>query len=646
MNTFAEALASSGFKTLDFIILCVYVILIVSIGMFLLRNKSELEKSASSYFLANNTLTWWAVGASILAANISTEQFIGLSGTSFANGIATAAYEIMVALVLVFIGKFLLPILMERKTFTIPQFLRERYNDGVGLAFSILWLFLYIFVNLTSVAWLGSLAIEQIFNVQGLEFDLGFMNVSVRSCIVFFVFVIAGLYSTYGGQANVAWTDVLQTTFIIGGGLITTWSMVQVIANNFGMTGFELISNIYDEMTVESIDTGHLHLILQESHNPEAYDNMPGVAAIVGAVLLTNLSYWGFNQYIIQKGLAAQNIEEARKGLIFAGMLKLLIPVIVVLPGICAYYVYTLHPETVATLGLEGTIEKPDYAYAWLVRHFTPSGFKGLALVALTASIISSLASMVNSASAIFTMDIYKKHLNPGANDQTLVTTGRFVSLGALIIAFAASHPLFGSLDQAFNFIQENSMLFYPGIIVVCGFGLFWKRASTTAAVWTALITIPLGILMRHFFGHMPFISRASLVFIIEAIFFIVISLCSHKTQNAELQKAEDRRTMLRWAYILGGTGLGFILLTAIVMLMGNTTQLTAYLNDIGFQAFIFFGALVSCGGLVLYNNSLDSKADPKAMPINLSLFRTTRGYTYGFLAVLFFTLLYYVVLW
>ncbi|MDO4497433.1 MAG: sodium/glucose cotransporter, partial [Bacteroidales bacterium] len=216
-----DALGSSGFQTIDFVILVAYIILLVGLGLFLSRSKDGKEKSANDYFLAGNTLTWWAVGASLIAANISAEQFIGMSGTGFADGIAIAAYEVMAAITLVVIGKFLLPVMLDRKIFTIPQFLRERYNDGVGLAFSILWLFLYVFVNLTSVAWLGALAIEQILGLQGLAVEMFGMEISIRMIIVFLLFVVAGIYSIYGGLASVAWTDVMQVTFLVGGGLIT-----------------------------------------------------------------------------------------------------------------------------------------------------------------------------------------------------------------------------------------------------------------------------------------------------------------------------------------------------------------------------------------------------------------------------------------
>ena len=249
MNSISEAIASSGFKTIDFVILVCYLILLVSLGLFLSRNKNGKEKSANDYFLAGNTLTWWAVGASLIAANISAEQFIGMSGTGFRDGIAIAAYEVMAAITLVVIGKFLLPVMLERKIFTIPQFLRERYNDGVGLAFSILWLFLYVFVNLTSVAWLGALAIEQILGLQGLAVSIFGFEVSIRMLIILFLFIIAGVYSIYGGLASVAWTDVMQVTFLVGGGLITAYVALKEMGTILGTDALGALGQVYKDMT-------------------------------------------------------------------------------------------------------------------------------------------------------------------------------------------------------------------------------------------------------------------------------------------------------------------------------------------------------------------------------------------------------------
>jgi SSS family solute:Na+ symporter len=653
MNSISQAISQSGFHTVDFVILVCYLILLVSLGLFLSRNKDGKEKSANDYFLAGNTLTWWAVGASLIAANISAEQFIGMSGTGFRDGIAIAAYEVMAAITLVVIGKFLLPVMLDRKIFTIPQFLRERYNDGVGLAFSILWLFLYVFVNLTSVAWLGALAIEQILGLQGIVVEVLGFQISIRMIIILLLFLIAGIYSIYGGLASVAWTDVMQVTFLVGGGLVTAYVALSSMGEVLGTDALGALGRVYTDMTsgVHANDV-HFHLIIQESHNAEAYSNVPGIAAVVGGVWLTNLGYWGFNQYIIQKGLAAKSIDEAQKGLVFAGFLKILIPFIVVLPGICAYYIMG-NPDTFRSMNLAGQINVADDAYPWLIRNFTPTGIKGLSFAALAAAIISSLASMFNSTSTLFTMDIYKKYINKEAKDKQLVNVGRLTSVCALIIALIAVKPLLGGLDQAFQYIQEYSGFIYPGIITVFGLGLLWKRASSRAAVWTAILTIPLGVLFKVFFPEIPFQFRAGNIFIILVIFFIYMSYYDKNYVKAEEVSNKDKMQMYWWARVLGIAGLFFLFLAGAQWLIDTSNavdrpdeNLADYLGDIGFQAFIFFGVLVGVNAVWLRSNARDGIKDPKALPIKLELFRTTKGYTYGAIGIAVITMVLYTLLW
>ena len=643
------AIGASGFRTIDLVILVIYLVVLVGLGLFLGRTKNGEEKSANDYFLAGNTLTWWAVGASLIAANISAEQFIGMSGTGFRDGIATAAYEIMAAITLIVIGKFLLPVMLKRKIFTIPQFLRERYSDGVGLAFSILWLFLYIFVNLTSVAWLGALAIEQILGLQGVFITFGETMISMRMVIVVFLFLIAGIYSIYGGLASVAWTDVMQVVFLVGGGLITAFFALKAAGDGAALEG---LRNVYTTLTTgEYANDTHFHLVIQKSHNPEAFANVPGLVALVGALWITNLGYWGFNQYIIQKGLAAKSIDEAQKGLVFAGLLKLLIPFIVVLPGVCAFYM-TKHADQFTML--QGSINVADDAYPWLIRNFAPPVVKGLSFAALAAAIISSLASMFNSTSTLFTMDIYKKYINPNASDKNLVNTGRLTSLVALVIAAVAVKPLLGGLDQAFQYIQEYSGFIYPGIVVVFGLGLLWKRASNKAAIWSAIATIPLGVFFKLTMPDVAFQLRAGYVFMILVTMFILISYIDKKFISCELPEQKDRDTMNKWAKILGGAGLFFIVIAAVVTIWGAClpatatpeTSVIAYLNDIGFQPFFFFGAIVGCNAVWLWSDANDKKIDPKGHSLDLKLFETSKTYAWGTVAIAVIIIVLYAALW
>ena len=650
MNTqisLTEALSQSGLESIDYVILFTYLIMLVSLGVFLSFNRET--KNTNDYFLAGNTLTWWAVGASLIAANISAEQLIGMAGTAYADGIAIAAYEIMAAIALLLIGKFLLPIMMEQRIFTMPQFLRKRYNSGVGLAFSILWLFLYIFINLTTVAWLGALAIEQIMGLQGLIIEMGFFHISARIIIIIALFAIAGLYSIHGGMTSVAWTDVMQVVFIIGGGLATAYYALGAVAGDNGSIseGFQKLCNFAIDR--EYAKDAHFHLIIQQSHNASAYDNVPGIAAIVGGLWLTNFCYWGFNQYITQKGLAAYSIHEAQKGFLFAGMLKLLMPFIVLIPGICAFYI-TQYGDT----NLQDAIKVSDEAYPWFIKNFMPTGIKGLAFVALAAAVISSLASMLNSTSTIFTIDIYRKYINPEASDKKLVVIGRTSAILALIIALVSAAPLLGELDQAFQYIQEYSAFLYPGIAIVFGLGLLWKRASGTAAIWITILTIPLGILFKFIFPDVPFQFRAGYVFMILLILFVTISLNSKKVIPSQsiLKAAHD--LMKRWGYIMGGVAIASVVAATIVscsmlLLPSDATpenNILAYLNDIGFQAFYFFGFLAGACALLCLSNARSPYQDPKALTINIALFSTTRGYTYGALSVCIVSLIIYIILW
>jgi SSS family solute:Na+ symporter len=633
-------MGNSGFMTIDFIIVGVYMVLLISLGLFLSRNKKGVDKTANDYFLAGNKLTWWAVGASLIAANISAEQFIGMSGSGYKIGICVAAYEIMAAVTLIIVAKFLLPVMLKRKIYTIPQFLRERYNDGVGMAFSVFWLFLYIFVNLTSVAWLGSIAIEQILGLEGF-----------RMQIVLILFIIAGIYSIYGGLASVAWTDVLQVIFLIGGGLITAYFALEAVSGE-GRGAWDGLTIIYEKMKSIPNDT-HFNLIVDKSKSPDAFRDLPGIAAIVGGVWLTNIGYWGFNQYIIQKGLAAKSINEAQKGLIFAGFLKILIPFIVVIPGVTAFIMFN-YPQDIPGIqqgyvDLGGTINVSDDAYPWLIRNFAPVGIKGLSFAALSAAVISSLASMLNSTSTIFTMDIFKQHIKKDATDRQLVRVGRIAAFLALVIAIIAVEPLLGGLDQAFQYIQEYSGFIYPGIIVVFGLGLLWKRASSKAAVWTSILTIPMGVLFKIAMPEMPFQFRMGYIFIILFMIFVAITFVdSTKVASEEVDEA-DRKKMLKWARITLFFSMLFILSATIhklLLVSGSSNEWIVYLENIGFEAFFFFGSLIFSISLFLFSNANSRYRDNKAVPFDLSLFKTDKGFALGALGICILVTLIYILLW
>ena len=639
-----EALQNNGFAMIDYAIFVLYIILLVGLGFFLSRSKDGKEKSSSDYFLAGNTLTWWAVGASLIAANISAEQFIGMSGSAFASGIAIAAYELMAAATLIVVGKFLLPVMIERKIFTIPQFLRERYNWGVGLAFSIFWLFLYVFINLTSVAWLGALAIKQILGIPaspgmilGMEVDMTLM------VIILILFVIAGIYSIYGGLASVAWTDVMQVTFLVGGGLITAYFALDFIAGSLDIQGGAL-GALQEIMSKLGAVEGDRHFNLVVTRNPaienitaDPYFDIPGIVVIVGALWLTNLGYWGFNQYIIQKGLAAKSLSEAKKGMIFAAFLKILIPFIVCIPGVCAYYIMTQEPELYQTLA--GEITRSDDAYPFLIRNFTPVVVKGLSFAALAAAVISSLASMFNSTSTIFTMDIYKQFINKEASDKKLVSVGRLTSVAALVLAVIAVYPIMGAADQAFQIIQEYSGFVYPGVVVIFGLGLLWKRASGVAAVVAAIGTFAFSVLFKFMMPEVPFLLRMGYVFIALVILFITLSLLSKKTVKADVLDEHTVKTQLFWSR--------FTFVAALVSLVLGIVGVTnEALRNNGFEAFFFLTAMFLTISIYLKSNATDKVQDPKAVKIDLAVFRSDAAFNWGAIGVIVILTILYYFLW
>ena len=657
-----EALKNNGFETIDYVVFGAYIVLLVGLGLFLSRDKKGEEKSSTDYFLAGNTLTWWAVGASLIAANISAEQFIGMSGSAFASGIAQAAYEIMAAATLLVVGKFLLPLMIEKKIFTIPQFLRERYNWGVGLAFSLLWLFLYVFVNLTSVAWLGALAIQQILGLPtdmtvqfaGMEID------QVRMVIILVLFLVAGIYSIYGGLASVAWTDVMQVTFLVGGGLITAYAALSVIgAEVWGCGALEALGNIFDWCINQPGDK-HFNLVVTRQadlypvvngvtdaagnvvQKEDPFFTNPGIVLIFGALWLTNLGYWGFNQYIIQKGLAAKSLAEAKKGMIFAAFLKILIPFIVCIPGVCAFYIMNGDGAALENLRqtLAGGIERSDDAYPFLIRNFTPTFIKGLSFAALAAAVISSLASMFNSTSTLFTMDIYKQFINKNASEKKLVNVGRMTSISALIIALIAVYPLMGGIDQAFQFIQEYSAFVYPGVVVIFGLGLLWKRASGAAAVVCAIGTFAFSILFKFTLPDVPFLVRSGYVFICLVILFIGISLKSSKAVAADELDEKTVKTQLFWSNILFAVAAVSIALFAASFF----SETLAVYGVAG--AMIFFAAITATIGFYLRSNALDKVKDPKLVAIDLSIFETDKAFNIGAFGVIAIITFLYIVLW
>ena len=473
-------------SVVDISIFIGYCLLILCIGLFVSRNRKGVKKDSSDYFLAGRGLAWWAIGASIIASNISAEQFIGMSGSGYAIGLAMSIYEWIAALGLIIVAKWFMPIFLQKRIYTMPQFLEQRFDARVKTVMTFFWLAVFIFINLTSIMYLGALTIEK---VTGIPLIQG----------VLFLAVFAGIYSIYGGLKAVAITDVVQVIFLIGGGLVTTFIAIHTLGDGEGLLkGF---SNLYE--------TSHdrFHLILDPSH--PGYKDLPGLSVIIGGLWVANLYYWGCNQYIIQRALAAKSANEARKGMQFAALLKLLIPMIVVIPGIAVY-----------AMGVE--LGKSDEAYPWLLSHIIPTGIKGLAFAALIAAIVSSLASMMNSISAIFTMDIYKPFIEKGASEQKLVKVGRVSCFTALLIAILIS-PLLTTLDQAFQYIQEFTGFISPGALAIFLTGFFYKKATSNGALLAAIGTFVFSTVLKLVFPDLPWMDRMLIVFFL-CVFTIFIS--------------------------------------------------------------------------------------------------------------------------
>lgn len=505
----------------DYVVFISYAILILGVGLWVSRDKEGHQKNAEDYFLASKSLPWWAIGTSLIAANISAEQFIGMSGSGFALGLAIASYEWMAALGLIIVGKYFLPIFIEKGLYTIPEFVEKRFSTNLKTILAVFWLGLYIFVNLASVLYLGGLAIETIMGVDMIYAIIGLA-------------LFAAAYSLYGGLSAVAWTDVIQVIFLVLGGLVTTYLALNTVSGGEGvLAGFSKVIEAAPDK---------FHMVIEEFNNDGStnanYLDLPGIWVLVGGLWVANLYYWGFNQYIIQRTLAAKSLKESQKGILLAAFLKLIIPLIVVVPGIAAYVIVN-DPSIMANLGEIGQLNVPssgqaDKAYPWLLQ-FLPTGLKGIAFAALAAAIVSSLASMLNSTATIFTMDIYKQYFNKNADDKTTVNVGRISAAVALVIAVIVA-PLLGGIDQAFQFIQEYTGIVSPGILAVFLLGLFWKRTTNNAAIWGAILSIPIALALKFLPIPVfePWMHQMGITALLTMIIIIVLSNMQNKGADDE----------------------------------------------------------------------------------------------------------------
>lgn len=500
------------FELIDTIIFVIYCVLVVGLGLWVSREKKGVQKDSKDYFLASKALPWWAVGASVIASNISAEQFIGMSGSGFAIGMGIASYEFMAALTLILVAMFFLPIYLHRGIYTMPQFLEQRFDKKVKTVMAIFWLIVFVFVNLTSILYLGALALEK---MMGVDFLWGVVGLSVFALV----------YSLYGGLKAVAWTDVIQVVFLIGGGLVTTYVAFCLLGGDAGFLGGvkELAARAPEKFDM-ILEKGVTMISDGKGGLKDAYIDLPGLGVLIGGMWVANFYYWGCNQYIIQRALASKSLDQAQKGLVFAGFLKLLLPLIIVVPGIICF--------VMVKDGMIPDIGKSDNAYPTLL-NMVPAGVKGLAFAALVAAIVSSLASMMNSISSIFTLDIYKPYMDKGASEGKQVRVGRITSVVALVVAGSIA-PMLEGLDQAFQYIQEFTGFVSPGALAIFLAGFFYKRATANGALAAAIGTFVFSLGFKLLLPAIPFMDRMGIVFLLCFALIVIFALVERKAVNVE----------------------------------------------------------------------------------------------------------------
>ncbi len=490
---------------IDLVIVAIYAAALLAIAVFVSREPAGERKDTEDYFLAGKSLPWWAIGASLIAANISAEQIIGQSGQGFVVGLAIAAYEWQAAIVLLIVAKYFLPVFLERNIYTMPQFLETRFGGEVKSIMAVFWIALYTAVNLTSILWLGGLAISAVTGWAVLPAMAGLAAFSV-------------LYSLYGGLKAVALTDIIQVVILILGGFVITWIALGLVGGESGALGG--LSTLIGEIP------GHFEMILDKDN--KSYGDLPGIWTLLGGLWVLHFSYWGFNQYIIQRALGAESLGEAQKGLVFAAFLKLLIPLIVVVPGIAALWLAQNGQLDMAALS-----DKPDSTYGVLMT-LVPAGLRGLVFAALIAAIVSSLASMMNSIATIFTMDIYRDYIAKDKTEDHYVTVGRVTAFGAMALALILAKPFLGGMESAFQTIQEYTGFIAPGIVAVFLLGLFWKRANTAGAFALLISSVLLNLAAKFGLPDMPFVLRIWIVFLICLVIGVIVSLVTRPPHEGQ----------------------------------------------------------------------------------------------------------------
>ena len=537
-----------GLQTYDYLVFVLYFVLISSYGFWIYKRKKTANTNTQDFFLAEGQLTWWAIGASLIASNISAEQFIGMSGNGFRLGLAISAYEWLAAISLVVVAVFFMPVYLKNRIYTMPQFLKTRYNETVAMIMAIFWLFLYIFVNLTSILYLGAIAINNL--TGGANFHLIMIGLAIFA-----------LFITLGGMKVIGYTDVIQVLVLTIGGLITSYIALTVVAEKFGY-GHNALAGL-QHLVKAAPD--HFNMIFDKptagstQKQIDDYSSLPGIAMMLAGMWVANLNYWGCNQYITQRALGA-DLKTARTGILFAALLKLMMPLLVVVPGIAAYVLY--QNGALQNQMMTGGVLNQDNAYSSVIS-FLPVGLKGLSMAALTAAIVASLAGKANSISTIYSLDIYKKYMNKEASDTKTVSTGRVMIIVSLIIAIIINwNDTLGIGGKGgFEFIQKYTGYISPAIFPVFLLGFFWKKTTSRAAISGIIVGVILSVLFDKFLPNMlghetilytayptasgsfeiPYLIQMGWVFFFTTLLIIVVSLLDVKGQTHSNDLIEDQ---------------------------------------------------------------------------------------------------------
>ena len=557
--------------TLDYAVFLTYFLIVAFYGWWIYRKKKADHENSKDFFLAKDSLTWWAIGASLIASNISAEQFIGMSGSGFKMGLAIATYEWMAAATLVIVAVFFIPVYLKNKIYTMPQFLHQRYNSTVAMIMAVFWLLLYVVVNLTSILYLGALAINSI------------SGINLTACM--YLLAVFSILITLGGMKVIGYTDVIQVFFLILGGLATTYLALNLVSTHFGTSG---VLNGFNILKDQAGD--HFHMIFKKDN--ENYIDLPGLTVLIGGMWIVNLNYWGCNQYITQRALGA-DLKTARSGILFAAFLKLLMPVIVVLPGIAAFVLYKEGYGDFKSSMMQGGEVAPDTAYPVLL-NLLPAGLKGLSFAALTAAVVASLAGKANSIATIFTLDIYKKVINKDADEDKQVIIGRYTVIASMLIAILIAPYLGIDKKGGFQFIQEYTGFFSPGIFAMFILGFFWKKTTSNAALFATIGGFGLSVFLKF----LPFLMNLEFL---------------SSTGFSKLVAQKDGTMLYEIPFL---DRMGFVFLICILVMY-------------------FISLFETKRGVIA-----------KGLEIETSMFKTTKGFAVGALIILGILVALYTVYW